>query len=48
MATKKKAKHIEDALKINMTFDEAMKKALSTPLKIKKTDKPPKNNVNNN
>jgi hypothetical protein len=39
MATKKKAKHIEDALKINMTFDEAMKKALSTPIPKKKAKK---------
>lgn len=31
-----------------MSFEEAMKKALSTPLKIKKTGKSPKKNVNNN
>lgn len=31
-----------------LTFEEAMKKALSTPLKTKKIGKSPKKNVNNN
>lgn len=43
-----KSKKIETPTKLNMTFEEAMKKALSTPLKIKKTGKSPKKNVNNN
>ena len=31
-AAKKKTPQIEAPLKLNMTFEEAMKKALSTPL----------------
>jgi len=37
----------DQKLKLNMTFEEAMKKALNTPLTIKKTSKLTKKNVNN-
>lgn len=33
MATKKKSNTNENAVKTNMAFEEAMKKALNTPLK---------------
>lgn len=33
MATKKKNKTNENVVKLDMTFEEAMKKALSTPIK---------------
>lgn len=39
MAIKKKIVPNESSVKLNMTFDEAMKKALSTPLPKKKAKK---------
>jgi len=36
---KKKKKVKEDLVKLNMTFEEAMKKALNTPLPKNKTTK---------
>lgn len=44
---KKKGVNQSSNIKLNMTFEEAMKKALSTPLTVKKTGKSPKRNVNN-
>lgn len=42
-----KSKKKEIVVKLNMTFEEAMKKALNTPLTVKKTGKSTKKNVNN-
>lgn len=36
---KKAVKPYQSKVKLNMTFEDAMKKALSTPLKPKKKDK---------
>ena len=40
MAKKKNTKKIEDNVILNMTFEEAMKKALTTQLPKKKNKKP--------
>lgn len=47
MSSTPKKKDKKDTIKLNMTFEEAMKKALSTPITNKKATKSAKKNVNN-